>query len=142
MEDIFKWFKELFGTAKKTEWLSSGLFKFGNDGITFRNFIKLQQRADDGFYNILCHGDFKSIYIDGRKYKPEEFAKILLEQGYEKGKPIRLIACETGAKQNGFASKLAKLLEAKVIAPTERISVDDIGEFIHDKKGIFVEFIK
>lgn len=30
--------------------------------------------------------------------------------------------------------KLAELLDVEVIAPTEKISVDDFGEFIHDKK--------
>ena len=142
IDDVFKWLEELFGVTRKTDWLSSGIFKFGNDGVTFRNFLKLRERADDGWYNILCHGEAEKIIIDGRKYKPEDFAKKLLDEGYEKGKPIRLVSCYTGSKQNGFASKLAKLLETKVIAPTERISVDDLGEFIIDKKGKFVEFNK
>lgn len=117
-------------------------FKLYNDAVTFRNFLRLKQRADDGWYNILCHGDGKRVIIDGKKYKEEEFAKKLLDEGYEKGNPIRLIACETGSKPSGFAAQLAKILETKVIAPTERISVDDIGDFIHDKKGKFVEFNK
>ncbi len=128
--------------SRKIDWLSSGFFKFGNDGKTFRNFTKLQQRVDDGWYNILCHGEGKRVIIDGRKYKAEDFAKKLLVEGYEKGNPIRLIACETGSKPNGFASQLAKILETKVIAPTEKIRVDDFGEFIIDKKGKFVEFNK
>jgi hypothetical protein len=139
---IADWFIRNKKLINSVDWMSSSLFKFGDDSRTFRNFLKLKQRADDGFYNILCHGDSKSVYINNRKYKPEEFAKLLLEKGYEKGKPIRLIACETGAKQNGFASQLAKLLETRVMAPTERISVDDLGNFIIDKKGKFVEFNK
>ena len=128
--------------SRKIDWLSSGFFKFGNDGITFRNFLNLRQRANDGWYNVLCHGKPERIIIDGRKYKAEDFAKKLLDEGYEKGKPIRLISCETGSKPNGFASQLAKLLETKVIAPSEKIRVDELGEFIIDKKGKFVEFNK
>ena len=140
LDEILEWLWKWFGDVRKLDWMSSGIYKFGNDGKTFRNFIKLQQRADDGWYNILCHGEPKRVIIDGRKLKPEEFAKMLLEQGYVKGSKIRLIACETGSKPNGFAAQLAKILETKIIAPTERISVDDIGDFVHDKKGKFVEF--
>jgi hypothetical protein len=142
IDDVFKWLEELLGAARKRDWLSSGLFKFGNDGVTFRNFLKLRERADDGWYNILCHGEAEKIIIDGRKFKPEDFAKKLLDEGYEKGKPIRLVSCYTGSKPNGFASKLAKLLETKVIAPTEKIKISELGEFIIDKKGKFIEFNK
>ncbi|SDF85808.1 hypothetical protein [Epilithonimonas hungarica] len=146
VNDIWKkiadWFLKNRKTANAVDWMSSKLFKFGDDDRTFRNFLKLRQRATDEFYNVLCHGEPDRIIINGRKLKAEEFAKMLLEQGYEKGKPIRLISCHTGVKQNGFASKLAKLLETKVIAPTDRISLNDLGEFIIDKKGKFVEFNK
>ena len=146
VEDIWRkiadWFVKNRKTANAVDWMSSKLFKFGDDDRTFRNFLKLRQRATDEFYNVLCHGEPDRIIINGRKLKAEEFAKMLLEQGYEKGKPIRLISCHTGVKQNGFASKLAKLLETKVIAPTDRISLNDLGEFIIDKKGKFVEFNK
>ena len=142
IDDVFKWFEELFGITRKTDWLSSGLFKFGNDGETFRNFINynnVQMMVGTIFYAM---GEEKRVIIDGRKYKPEDFAKRLLDEGYEKGKPIRLIACNTGAKPNGFAAKLAKILETKIIAPTEKISVNELGEFVHYKKGKFVEFNK
>ena len=83
VDDIWKkiadWFLKNRKTANAIDWMSSKLFKLGDDSRTFRNFVKLKQRADDGFYNVLCHGDFKSVYINGRKYKPEELAKMLLE---------------------------------------------------------------
>lgn len=124
------------------KWMSPGFFKFGDDAATFRNFLRLKERTHDGFYNILCHGSEKNVLINGRKLKPQELADLILEQGYEKGEPIRLISCYTGAKPNGFAKKLAEILEVEVIAPTERISVDDLGNFIHDKKGKFITFKK
>ena len=122
--------------------MSPGFFKFGDDGNTFRNFLKLRERNNDGYYNILCHGDPKSVFINGKKLKPQELADLILQQGYEKGEPIRLISCQTGAKPNGFAKKLAEILQTEVTAPTERIAVDDLGNFIHDKKGKFLTFKK
>lgn len=140
-KEIVDWFlknKKRFSI----KWMSPGFFKFGDDAATFRNFLRLKERAHDGFYNILCHGSEKNVLINGKKLKPQELADLILKQGYEKGEPIRLISCHTGSKPNGFAKKLAEILEVEVIAPTERISVDDLGNFIHDKKGKFVTFKK
>lgn len=142
IDEVFVKLRKTIVDARKLDWMSPGLFKFGNDGATFRNFIRLQNRADDGWYNILCHGEPKRVIIDGKKLKPEELAKLLLEQGYVKGNKIRLIACETGSSPNGFAAQLSKIMEAQVIAPTKRISIDDAGEFIHEVKGKFVQFNK
>ncbi|PQA92077.1 hypothetical protein SAMN05421796_11413 [Chryseobacterium piscicola] len=91
--------------------MSPGFFKFGDDANTFRNFVRLRQRAHDGYVKILCHGDPKSVFINGKKLKPQELADYILQQGYEKGELIRLISCQTGAKSNGFAKKLAEILD-------------------------------
>ena len=141
-QEFKKVIDDVFELTKKRYWMSPGFFKFGEDAATFRNFLRLKERVHDGFYNILCHGTDKSVLINERKLKPQELVDLILEQGYEKGEPIRLISCYTGAKPNGFAKKLAEILEVEVIAPTERISVDDLGNFIHDKKGKFVTFKK
>lgn len=74
--------------------------------------------------------------------KAEEFAQKLLAEGYEKGTPIRLIACNTGAKPNGFAKKIAEILETKVLAPTNKVQVLQNGEFDILNKGKFIEFNK
>ncbi len=139
---IAEWFKKNIKIFNRVKWMSPGFFKFGDDGNTFRNFLKLRERNNDGYYNILCHGDPKSVFINGKKLKPQELADLILQQGYEKGEPIRLISCQTGAKPNGFAKKLAEILQTEVTAPTERIAVDDLGNFIHDKKGKFLTFKK
>ncbi|REC48841.1 hypothetical protein [Chryseobacterium pennipullorum] len=140
--ELKKIIDEGFDLSTKKHWMSPGYFKFGEDPATFRNFIRLRERGDDGYYNILCHGSEKNVIIDGRILKPQELANLIVEQGYEKGEPIRLIACKTGSKQNGFAKKLAEILDVEVIAPTEKIAIDDLGQFIHDKKGKFVKFVK
>jgi len=66
IDEVFAKLKQTIDDVRKLDWMSSGLFKFGNDGATFRNYIKLQQRADDGWYNILCHGDPKRVIINGK----------------------------------------------------------------------------
>jgi len=139
---IAEWFLKNKKKISRVKWMSPGFFKFGDDATTFRNLVRLRQRTHDGYFNILCHGDPKGVFINGKKLKPEKLADLIIQQGYKKGEPIRLISCQTGAKQNGFAKKLAEILDTDVIAPTERIAVDDLGNFIHDKKGKFVKFKK
>lgn len=141
-DEIRRIFDEGFGLSRKKYWMSPGFFKFGEDPATFRNFIRLRERADDGYYNILCHGSEKNVIINGRNLKPQELANLIIEQEYQTGEPIRLIACKTGAKEGGFAKELAEILDNETLAPTEKISVDDLGEFIHDKKGKFVKLVK
>lgn len=139
-DDLFAKIKKWLLKNKRVAWMSSSLFKFGDDATTIANYIRLSKRTEDGWRNILCHGTSKSVIINNIHYKPEKFAKLLIEQGYQKGTPIRLIACNTGSKSNGFAQKLAKELETKVLAPTDKIRVDDWGEFIIHNKGKFIEF--
>jgi hypothetical protein len=138
-DDIIAWLDELVA-ARKIDWMSTKFFHFGSDENTIRNLIRLQKRADDGWFNILAHGDAKHIIIDGRKYKPQQFANMLKELGYDGQKPIRLIACETGSKPTGFAKRLAEILKVDVQAPTKRIAIDDLSEFVHFDKGKFITF--
>lgn len=126
--------------SRRKDWMASNFFKFGNDSHTFRNGIRLQNRPDDGWFHVLAHGDGKRFIIDGRKLKPEEFAKLLLARGYQKGDPIRLVVCFSGAKSNGPAAKLSKILNARIEAPTHKIRLDDFNDFIIDKGGKFVTF--
>jgi len=119
-QEIKRLIDDAFNSSHKKYWMSPGFFKFGEDTATFRNFIRLRERTHDGYYNILCHGSGKSVIIDGRNLKPQELANLILQQGYEKDEPIRLISCKTGAKANGFAKKLAELLDVEVIAPQKK----------------------
>ena len=60
---IAEWFKKNIKIFNRVKWMSSGFFKFGDDGNTFRNFLKLRERNNDGYNNILCHGDPKSAVV-------------------------------------------------------------------------------
>lgn len=70
---------------------------------------------------------------------------------YKKGQPIRLLACNAGARGNGFAQNLANKLGVTVYAPNDYLWANSNGNhFIAaknssgrpdcSKKGKFVKF--
>jgi|GEM_PF-1394484 len=134
VEDLLKWDKE--------DWMAARVFKFSDDDKAFRNTVKLVQRGEENLLNIVTHGspNGKQIRYKDQWLKAEEYVKIIKENGWIEDMPIRLVVCHSGARPDGFAAKLAKLLNVAIEAPTERISVDDFGNFIHDKGGKFVTF--
>jgi len=155
IDDFLKFIDDLFGAGKRKfddlirgrtkhrlDWMASNFFRFGDDGETVRNAIKLKLRPDDGWYHVLAHGDKKGRHfiVNGIKYKPEDFAQLILERGYQKGDPIRLVVCHSGAKPNGIAAKLAKILDTTIEAPTNKVALNEAKEFVIDKKGKFVTF--
>lgn len=90
----------------------------------------------DGYEDITIHGDkhgFEIRALDDRKseiYTPREFAEILKEDPNYHGGNIRLIACETGAKDAIAAQALATQLNVTVLAPTDIVWVFPDGEMI------------
>lgn len=53
--------------------------------------------------------------------------------------PIRLISCQTGAKENGIAQQIADELGVEVLAPTEIVNVDMNGEmFLCDNEDLAI----
>ncbi|MBP3856518.1 MAG: minor capsid protein [Ruminiclostridium sp.] len=93
---------------------------------------------EEGFGDIICHGDPDNLLIRGMsgeewEYPAEEAADMIRNSREFKGEPIRLIACQTGAKENGIAQKLADTLGVEVKAPTESVYINMRGEmFITD----------
>lgn len=73
------------------------------------------------------------IYTNDKEeltYSAKEVAEFLkLSKGYKSGEKIRLIACEAGRKEDGVAQQLANELGVSVLAPTEKIWVNQDGEF-------------
>jgi hypothetical protein len=130
IDDVILEIKKALGLVDEVAWMSSFFLRFGDDWKTIYNASKLAKRADDGWFNVLCHGSTKQVQVNGRVYKPDAFASYLKENGYENGKKVRLVSCNTGAKPDGFAQKLANILKVEVEAPTDVIKVNDIGEFI------------
>jgi len=129
-----------FFELRKLDWLSKQYIRLGVDQKTMRNLLRLKERPDDGFFDILSHGDEKHLIIDGVKHKPEAAFQILRAEGLTFDKTIRLIACETGKKATGFAQRFADLTGQRVVAPTTKVRLDDNLEIILEAKGIFKEF--
>ncbi|SMP30275.1 hypothetical protein [Chryseobacterium profundimaris] len=134
LEEALKW--------KKEDWLTAKILKFSDDGATFRNSIKLLQREEENIFNIVAHGSNNGKFVDysGTWTKAEDYANIIKAEGWIEGTPIRLVSCYSGSLKNGFAAKLAKILKVEVEAPTLKIRVDDLGNFVHDKNGKFIKF--
>lgn len=90
------------------------------------------------YETIVCHGSHNCIYLYGNndeefEYSASEFANMIINSSSYTGKPIRLMSCNTGSLENGFAQQLANIMGVTVLAPTEAIWVNSYGEiFISD----------
>lgn len=87
---------------------------------------------------VVCHGSEYCVYMytnEGEEieYSAEEFAERIANATSYMGKDIRLMACNTGSKNDGFAQQLANIMGVKVLAPTEAIWINSYGKiFISD----------
>ena len=68
-----------------------------------------------------------------------EFADRLINSDNYSGGDIRLIACQSGASENGAAQMLSNILKVNVIVPTETIWVNEDGEIFITNKQVLAE---
>jgi hypothetical protein len=76
------------------------------------------------------HGSPTKISINGKwTDNADDVVKFLYDNGYESGKNLILISCETGQDANGIAQQIANKLPggAVVLAPSQRIGVTSLG---------------
>lgn len=77
----------------------------------------------DGMLDVVGHGNSNAMQIDfpggPRTVTPAEMAAMIRAQPQFNGQPIRLISCETGCDQTGFARQLADELGVPVYAPDQ-----------------------
>ena len=87
---------------------------------------------------VVCHGAENCVYLYSNngeefEYSAIEFADRIQNSSSYTGKSIRLMSCNTGSLENGFAQQLANIMGVEVMAPTEAIWVNSYGEvFISD----------
>lgn len=92
----------------------------------------------DGYSDIVMHGSPTELLAYGNdgeewSYGAKEAAELIRNSREFCGKPIRLIACQTGALKDGIAQQIADELGVPVLAPTETVTVDIDGEmFVSD----------
>ena len=83
--------------------------------------INASKRKDvdpNGVLDIIAHGDPNHIYIgNDLPMGPAKAAKMIQNMSEFHGQDIRLLSCNTGSLQNGFAQQLAKKLNVNVYAP-------------------------
>ena len=78
--------------------------------------------------DIVAHGDPYHIYIgDDIPMGPSKAAKMIQNMSEFHGQDIRLLSCNTGSLQNGFAQQLANKLNVKVTAPNRYLWADIYG---------------
>ena len=109
--------------------LSSKFVNPNDDLYRYADRIQPEPGVDD----IVCHGDPDSLLIEGLNgevwhYSAEEAAEMIRNSREFRGKAIRLISCQTGAKDNGIAQQMANILGVSVKAPTEIVNVDSEGK--------------
>lgn len=87
----------------------------------------------EGFTDIVVHGDKTGFFMYDAKdneytYTPDEFAEIIQTSKVYDGGAIRLVSCDTAAKDATSAQALADALGVNVMAPTKTVFVDMLGE--------------
>lgn len=100
-------------------------------------FLKnISNRVDvdsNGYYDVIAHGTTNGIQIthNGQKMIVDSRTAARLIQnsdGYN-GQAIRLLSCNTGALDNGFAQNLANKLNVEVCAPTNYLWAKPNGDY-------------
>ncbi|OLU29573.1 DUF637 domain-containing protein [Pseudomonas sp. PA27(2017)] len=100
-------------------------------------FKNASNRADvdpDGFFDVVAHGSQQKIEIttpSGTIMADQRLVSKLIENnaGYT-GQPIRLLSCDTGACDTGFAQNLANKMGVPVKAPTSLVWAYSDGRLV------------
>lgn len=122
-----------FGKTKgSSEYIAGDASFMGASELFLKNIRKRKDIDPDGKFDLIAHGtptyvqfehNGKTIRINSRTT-----AKLILQMsGYKKGKPIRLLACNTGISSSSFAQNLANKLNVSVWAPNKYLWADDKG---------------
>ncbi len=110
--------------AEKLNIASASLNYMSNMDL-FSKYISKRKDIDvDGFIDIIAHGNSNNIllFVNGKNIlvNHRTLAK-LIKNNYKDKKinGVRLLSCNTGAKEDGFAQRLADKLHIPVIAPNK-----------------------
>lgn len=98
----------------------------GNSDQFFKNASKRPDVYPNGMVDVIAHGSSQNIEVmtaNGPVTVDHRVAGRIIENspGYTTGQPIRLLSCDTGARDAGFAQNLSNKLGVPVQAPTELV---------------------
>jgi RHS repeat-associated protein len=129
--------RESFAAESSIAWMD-GSTVLGMDAATTSNAGRMV--AEPGVHQVLLHGTTDGFIVDGAFLSPKELARTMLQSGFQKGTPTRLISCWTGVYSDGAAYQLSRYLASPVTAPTERIAILEGGEYYICGGGYFRTF--
>ena len=129
----------------------------GNNSL-FAKYVSKRSDIDiNGSLDVIAHGKSTVIQIEsgGKIYtvNAREAAKLIRRApGYKQSESIRLLSCNTGSIENGFAQNLANSLGKPVYAPNKFIWANPDGShFIagrlingrpdYNDRGEFLKFV-
>lgn len=121
--------KKLANEAK----IASASINYMSKDDLYSKFIKRRKDIDsNGFFDVILHGSksYVCVNLNGKKIfiNHRTLSKLIISN--IKGKKvsgIRLLSCNTGAKEDGFAQLLADKLHMPVLAPTKYSFVKSNG---------------
>ncbi len=99
----------------------------GADEATALNASRMV--PETGVHQVLLHGTGDGFIVNGAFTSPKDLARTMLQSGYQRGTPVRLISCHTGVFGDGAAYQLSRYLRSPVIAPTNKIRIIDGGGY-------------
>ena len=125
---------------------------------THQNFLKFISKRKDidanGFFDVVGHGTSTYIQIDridpncGNELQTLNIdwrvtAKIIKNSKGYHGQGIRLLSCNTGKTDDGFAQNLANKLKVPVQAPISYLYANPDGTYyVAEDKGTYKSVIK
>lgn len=88
-------------------------------------------KTTEGVYGVEGHGTPTHMYCkNGQRLDAAELVQwIKNDRRYKTGMTVHLLACETGQGPHPFAQEVSDLLQATVIAPTEKLWVQRDGYY-------------
>jgi len=121
--------------------VAPGPVNFMSDSDRFFNNISKRSDVDpNGYFDVVAHGSPNKIQIEtpnGSVLVDHRTSARLIQQqpGYT-GQNIRLLSCNTGACDTGFAQNLANKLNVEVQAPTDLLWAYPNGKTVVAPKGV------
>ncbi|MFG6410656.1 MAG: RHS repeat-associated core domain-containing protein [Bacteroides acidifaciens] len=113
---------------------SAGDATFMDANDLFAKYISHRKDVDaNGYFDVIAHGTSEGIEIthNGQHIMVDHKTAARLIQNMEgyNGQAIRLLSCNTGSSDNGFAQNLANRLNVDVSAPTNYLWAEPNGNY-------------
>lgn len=125
-----------FGTTYGGVRFAAGDLTYKSEPELFFEYAAKRKLIDpDGMIDIVAHGTKNTIQlvINGNTMNvTARFLARMLKHSMKYGKKqeIRLVSCNTGRDDFGFAQQLANKLNVNVLAPTRKYLAADDGSYI------------